>query len=265
MLNRAKLQRLALSLLMALFLAGISASTAHADSTFTDSSFNLGDYTPTPVFYSNGTLTLFARQCASCGNPGLGLQLIGILPIPGSIAVGFVNNNFVYDPSTQGALGSVDASVDKDLTGTLVGTYGNTFRPLIEQNGIFYLAAIAGPGIVHGTTTGYNTIAQSGLVATDFVSYDFTMGTFGVANPNFDGDAMSFGLAQTFSSANVGSDTLEADYDNLKLDARSMPEPTTLMLLGTGIIGLLGAAKHCAHSFAATAPHNTVRATRRQG
>lgn len=227
-------------LLGAVCLAGLPA---YADGVnFTDGTFNLSNYTQTTAFLSNPSATLTVAQCASCGNPGQGLQIIGTFPAPGITgAIGFVGNSFIYDPATQGAILSVDASADKDLSiSPIASGTGNTFRPLIEQDGIDYLAAISGPVIGTGGTTGYNTLSQDGLLATNFLEYDFATGTSGTARPNFDGDTISFGLAQIFTSG--GTVSLEADYDNLNIGVNSMPEPSSLALLTLGLAGLIGCA-----------------------
>lgn len=219
---------------------------AFANVVFTDSTFDLANYTASPVFTSGGS-TLAYDQCASCGNPGSALQLIVTFAVSSgtqTAGVGLANTTFSYDPLTQGAILSINASVDKNLTDNYPfgGTFGNTFRPLIEQDGNFYLAAIAGPGGTPPSSTGYNTISQSGLVATDFLEYDFTTGSFGAAFPNFAGDPMLFGLAQIFSSdATTVIYTSEADYDNLRLTiVNTVPEPRSIFVLGAGILGLAG-------------------------
>jgi PEP-CTERM motif len=223
--------------MFAVALAGVLAVPAMADSTFQDSTFNLSNYTQTGIFRSDPLSTLTVSHCAACGDPGAGLMFFTTNVNVATTAVGLVGKTFIYNPATQGALSTVDASVDKDLTANFVvmGTpLGNTFRPLIEQDGVFYLAAISGPGISGSNTTGYNLLSQAGLTAADFLSYDFSTGTFGTANPNFNGDAMQFGLGQIFGTGGPFVN-LEADYDNLQLNLHSAPEPGTLLLLGLGL------------------------------
>jgi hypothetical protein len=218
--------------------------------------FQTGDFAGASLaasYFSDPTNTAAsAAICANCGNPnGLGLQFIANF---NSSAVGNPNNTattfpqasfgvvistFTYDPGTQGAITSIDASVDKNLTTSEISTLpiGNTFRPLIEQDGNIYLAAIAGPSIPTGPgSTGYQTISQTGLTASDFVLFDFATGIFGTANPNFGGDAITFGLGQTFNFA-PGTNN-EADYDNLSLTVNSVPEPSTWAMMILGFAGL---------------------------
>jgi hypothetical protein len=159
-------------------------------------------------------------------------------------AVGFINNTFTYNPLAQGPITTIDASVDKNIkTNVPVDPqtiFSNTFRPLIEQDGLFYLAAISGPTF-NGGTTGYNTISGSGLVAADFTQFDLSTGAFGTAHPNFAGDPMLLGLGQltNFGATNV---SFEADYDNLRLSinaVNAVPEPgSTVLLLFDSVVGL---------------------------
>ena len=91
-------------------------------------------------------------QCASCGNPGQGLQVISHDLNPGAIAdIAFVNNTFSYDPSVSGPISSIDVSVDKNISISqatpFTASIGNNFRPLIKQDGNFYLATVVGRGI----------------------------------------------------------------------------------------------------------------------
>ena len=212
---------------------------------FTDSTFNLANYTETAAFLSSGGDSLSFDQCSSCGHPGNALQIeTFILNQNETTAIGFIGNTFTINTAVQGAITSIDASVDKNLTVSPsdIGG-GNTFHPLIEQDGNIYLASISGPTVPPpGFTTGYNTISATGLQATDFLLFDFSTGTFGTAHPNFSGDPMSFGLGQIFGSGGNTNFNLEADYDNLDIgiNTAAVPEPGALMLLSVGLFGLIG-------------------------
>ncbi len=180
--------------------SSLVALTAQANSvTFTDTSFNLANYSET-TYKSNPAIGITFDQCPSCGNPNQALQIMVSQVANGDIStIGFVNNTFLYNPSVQGAINTIDASVDKLFNTNqpvdLTTTYANTFRPLIEQDHTFYLAAITGPTF-NGGSTGYLNFSQNGLTASDFVEFDFTTGAFGTTNPDFSGDPILFGLAQ---------------------------------------------------------------------
>lgn len=156
-----------------------------------------------------------------------------------------MNNGFTYDPLTEGAITSIDAAVNKNLTdvfgpGIPGSPLGNTFRPLIEQSGVFYLAAIPGPPLLTiPSTSGYHLLAQTGLVATNFTSYDFATGTFGSAHPDFSGAPLAFGLAQISGVNWYTPGQIIADYQNLLLDIHSTPEPNEIVLLAAALLGLM--------------------------
>lgn len=223
------------------------SAPAFASEVFLDDTFNLADYTSSTVYTTPGT-TLSVNQCTSCGNPGSGLQLIVTFSPSNDAqgaAVGLANTTFSYDPQTQGAIVSINASVDKNFSDTYPfgGTAGSSFHPLIEQAGNYYVASITGPSLTVPGSTGYNSISGSGLLATNFEEFDFATDSFVAAFPNFDGDPMLFGLAQLFSSgATTVTYTAEADYDNLQIALNTTPVPAALPLFagGLGALGLFG-------------------------
>ena len=228
----------------------VTSVPAPADILFTDNTFIPATYnyfSASPNLDSGVTATY--GQCISCGNPEQALEAIVSIPTPGGAFVGFLNNTFVYNPQTEGAILSLTASVDKNLTLDRSTTYfASFFYPLIEQSGNFYIAGIAGGTINSGTTTGYETISQ-GLAASDFGLYDF--GTTSVpdfsSNPDFSagGAPIIFGLAPLVSANDTF--TITVDYDNLSFDIvpssqggteSSVPEPSSLGLFSIFVMGL---------------------------
>jgi hypothetical protein len=226
-----------------------STIAASAATVLTDGSFTSVTVTSSFTTDPTGTTISTSAPCANCGNPsGPGLQVIvnsttsAASGVIGS-DVGFVDNLLSYNPAIQGAISSISASVDKDLTtasNITSAAAGNTFRPMIEQDGNYYLAAIPGPSFTSPGTTNYNTISGTGLTASDFLLYDFATGTFGVTNPNFDGDPILFGLGQITSY--YASTLATIDYDNLSFDVSQTPLPAALPLFATGLgaMGLFG-------------------------
>jgi hypothetical protein len=236
--------------LVLLLVASVPAS---ADIVFTDSTFDPSNYNgflTTPNLDSGVTATY--GQCQSCGDPGQAFEAMVSIPAStGGAFVGFLNKIFVYNPA-EGAVLSLSASVDKDLTLNRSTTdFASNFYPLIEQGGNFYIASIAGGTINSGTTTGYENISQTGLTASNFGLYDF--GTNSVpdfdSNPDFSasGAPMTFGLAPLVSANDAFHITV--DYDNLVFDLikgsspggtqSPVPESSSLALLSIFVIGLV--------------------------
>jgi hypothetical protein len=217
----------------------LAGSPAFGDVTFTDGTFNPADYTATASFASNGTIS--GAQCASCGNPGEALRFpasFGDTTQTSALSdLGFVNTTFLFDPSTQGRIVSISASVDKDLSTDLTplpGTlFGNTFRPMIGQGGLFYLAAIAGP-LWSGGDTGFLTLSASPLLPSSFQQFDFATGTFLSGQPDFAGGPMLFGIGQIFSAGGLPAGQFTAIYDNFSIQI-TVPEPPGLWLTSLGL------------------------------
>jgi hypothetical protein len=220
------------------------------DVLFTDSTFSPANYSQTASFLNSTALSIAGSQCAACGDPAKALQIAIMYgdtsSTEGMADLGFVNNTFSYDPLTQGAISSISASVDKDIDINLGPgpsfTFGNTFRPMIEQDGNFYLAAIPGPTF-DGGDTGFLSLSSSGLVASDFLEFNFSTDSFSSGTPNFAGDPMLLGIGQIASLgvSGVSSSQETITYDNLSFDLQTVPEPSSWGLL-TGLLVAFGLA-----------------------
>jgi hypothetical protein len=220
-----------------------------SDSTFTPANYSTAfKYLQDPV---NDSATYV--QCTSCGNPGQALALTINEPNGGGtfnsteVLIGILNTTFTYNPSTQGAITSISASVDKDFTvafgnNSTLG-FGNTFRPLIMQDGNYYVAAISGPVLNAPGTTGYNTLSNGSLLAANFLQVNPVTGVIGTANPNFAGDPMTFGIAQLLAASAISGTTATIDYDNLNITLTTAPEPSSFWTLLAGVMTLSAAAR----------------------
>jgi hypothetical protein len=218
---------------------------AAADVVFTDNSFDLVNYAPSPTYSSDPSASIvYSSNFPS--SPGT-LQFTSTFTLPGNpptytVAQGLVNTTFTYDPLTEGAIGGIDASILKNAITTFSTTgLGNTFHPTIEQDGVFYVASIAGSTFTGPNSpggTGFLNFSADDLTASDFLSYDFATGTFGTANPNFDGDPMTFGLTQIADASIDQSGQFISQYQDLSIDVVPAPEPGSFAILGTALAGL---------------------------
>jgi hypothetical protein len=223
---------------------------ANAATVFTDPTFDSAiPYTFSPLFNNNVAQTSLQTVLTS---PGSGAQFVGqfnmATPPSGSIynilELGIFNPSFAYDPTTQGAITDLSASVSKNLAVNQPSgptPFGNTFHPTIQQGGVYYVASIPGPPLLLdqgvGGETGFNTIA-GGLTAADFTEFNFADGSSDGTHPNFSGGPMLFGLTQVFSAdAPSVNETATATYEDLVVSI-NLPEPQSLAVLGIGLTGL---------------------------
>jgi len=240
-----RIRRLLAGVAAVSIVAGAGTGAAAATTVFSDGTFAPANYNTVISVVSDPAVTEVVSQCASCGNPGSALEFQFGMPDGGGVfntpnILGVINTTFAYDPSTQGAITSLAASVDKDITVNDLEDYGNAFHVLLEQGGNFYTlsSAPSGPVLVGPGTTGFNTISGGGFTAADFVQINPTTGVFGSANPNFDGGTILFGFYQEFGASALPGTTNEAVFDNLSFTLTSVPEPATWAMLLVGFFGL---------------------------
>ena len=228
----------------------IAASTiaASAVTLLSDGTFSSATATASHAADPN-TIISTQTPCLSCGNTGAGLQdtfIFASSTLQNSSAdVGLIDNNLTYDPQTQGAIASINASYDRLITTTNfdASNLPFNFRLVIEQDSNFYVATVIGATHV-STTNGFFTLSASDLTALSFLSYDFATGVSGTGHPNFAGDLITFGiLGLSTKNVSVGTDeTVNAYFDNINIEVSQTPLPAALPLFasGLGALGLLG-------------------------
>jgi hypothetical protein len=221
----------------------LAASPAFASTTFSDSTFNLSDYGPLQQYLGNPDMSGSVSQALGFGNPAPSVEFV--LNWPGGPNTdagyqGLIHNGWTYDPGTQGALSSINFSEDKyihtDGDWTLTGS---NIRMLMLQGGNYYIAATP-VNIAFDTWES----GAANLLATNFNFFDFATGVLDTTrHPDFSSGMMQLGLANYYGLQLNGPTEVDTYYDNLSISLNQVPEPSSLILLGSGIVGVAGVVR----------------------
>jgi hypothetical protein len=212
----------------------------------------LAQFSAQPLYVSAGT-TVTVATTGAAGSPAPALALrTGTMTgyTDYAYTAGFLYGAFTYDPGSQGAITSLDFSLDRALDFVIDGSpiaASITGRVLIQQGGQTYMAVSAG---VPAPGTAFTTITMNGLLATDFGLWDTATNAVNAAlNPDFASGPMTFGFAVRASANNWLTTTtvqLDAYADNFRLALNTaavpVPVPATLALalLGLAAMGVAG-------------------------
>lgn len=153
-------------------------------------------------------------------------------------------NNFVYDPSTQGAITEIAGSMRTlPIVSNQIDHWGGP-RVYIEQNGRLYFALASGDYAGFRFDDPAMTRNFSGYGESDFIEIIPNVGTDPNSHPDFAGSSMRFGFGlrlTSFGLDGLGQVLIAGGFDNVSVRLETIPAPGALALLG--LAGLTGARR----------------------
>ncbi len=229
----------------ALILLPLAAGVARADTViFNESDFNPGSWSALTPFWSqapgNGETMTTTTDRFIGGNPANAFMLTQYMVNLPAGAFNFIHapvmlDGFVYDPSADGAITSIAASMRTLLTSPDdTDAYVVTRLYILQNNRLF--ASFSGTD----SWGGFNTSEPdqfrnfSGFTAEDFSELLPGAGIDLDAHPDFAGPAMQFGFGIQFTATglvNQGTLTRTVAFDDVSVRIQTIPTPGALALL----------------------------------
>ncbi len=248
-MKRVAIYACTLTLLLSVFVL-----PALADQMFYDDTIDLANWEH-QYFVNNGGGVPYAEFTDEGGFGRVRIHLGGS-PTNSYVLSAQINTSAVYDPITEGAIDSIDYSELARVWDTEFNTYGGATMLALEQNEQIY--ATGYQNIRETTATPpspWYTITFSDLVASSF-GLVFSNGVRDFSqNPDFSatGTQITFGFARNGSHTYSFGVDRYTDIDNWRVEITSttpppIPEPATMLLLGSGLIGLAGYRKRTRRS-----------------
>jgi len=186
--------------------------------TLTDDTFAPADWSI--VTAGDGVVT--GVQALSGGNPDEFRHVVNRPDVNLFVAGFHTNSTFVYDPSVQGAIQSIDWSIDYNNIQS-----GQHVSLFLEQAGVRYVAGSSGL-----TTTGAGIGVWAAHSTTALIESDFGTPDFSVS-----GAPITFGFrtASSYDPA-AGDINNTVGYDNLTITIVSIPTVPGLSTLGWALL-----------------------------
>lgn len=242
------------------------APALQAGMIYSDGTFNNSDWTTTTFVYGGTPGNVTAGQVGSGGNPGAFRSITNALSGGQSDYAeidGFhINLSAMYNPGISGAITSLSYSEDAEgiAHSDNISNFDQGTGIALLQAGRFYTAKGVGPGYTFTPNSSgvWQHIEFSGLTADNFQEEGppFTTNS---SRPDFsaNGAPIVFGFIRADSSGPTGGSYnafyVTAGIDNWTVTVEQVPEPSSLTLLGTGLVLLAGlrrvASSHRAQEF----------------
>jgi hypothetical protein len=224
--------------LVFLIIAFVNHATLAGSVTFSDGTFNNDDWYTEIVKYSGPMPSYSAYQATSGGNPGAYRNVQQHFGGDGDIWLGHWFDGATYNPSTQGAITTIDSSFDIILfNGGASETVG--YMILLEQNGIVYQA-----GYTLTTIEPKKNIwvhhAYSDLTADDFLDVHTN-----TQHPDFsaNGDMIELGFISANGTGGSYPTSTSSGIDNWSVSISSVPLPPAILFFVSGLLSILGLKK----------------------
>lgn len=218
------------------------APLASADTKiFTESQFDPGSWTASAPFFGlpvNGE-QMSVTTDRFIGQDGPVMVQLFTMDIPnGVFNVAFapvMMTNFVYDPSSEGAIESFAASIHTVPVMDNPHPHLAGIRMYIEQDGRLFVARASDNfhGFEVDEPAQYRNF--SGYTAVDFAELVPESGFILDSHPDFAGGPMQFGFGVSMTSTGLngaGQVTLAAGFDDVNVRFSTIPSPAGAALLG---------------------------------
>jgi hypothetical protein len=206
---------------------GAGGGLAHADVTYTDGTFNPSVWGFEVVGGGSST----PSQVASGGNPGAYRQINQSVPANTGWFYGFsrygTNTATRYDPATQGAISSVDFSIDGRLISTVGGQIPGVGMGIKQGSLVYVQTAFANLG-----NASWGTVASTGLTPADFMCVNGS----GTVDFSASGGPLRFGFVTINASFSAQPTGGVSEYDNYNVVVHQVPAPGAIALVGVGML-----------------------------
>ena len=217
--------------------ASLLPLTSHAQTVFSDSTFNVNDYQSSIIRDTSpshtGNFNVF--QINNGGDPGFYLEVNFTLPyVQGQgtqeVWVGHLLKTGIYTPSTQGAIADIALKLDSNFFSQNAGV-GLTTGILVEQNSLFYAYQMTQPFILSGT--GWHPMTLPATAGPSAAVLFNGVGFSGHPDFSSSGAPIDFGFYEEIGAGAGASINIQANTgeDNWSVTIDSMvPEASTWVI-----------------------------------